>query len=87
MVRNNQNTNNVIRAASARGLYVLTTGSGPTLKHEFWDRTTGKWVMAYYPQNHRWLRPGNGGEGTAPDVHAALLEALGPVPTRAAARK
>lgn len=77
----------LVRAARARRLYVLVSGSGPSLEYKFWDCKTGKWVMNYYPARKVWFahndKPGSK-EGTAADYHAALAAVLdGPEPPAA----
>mgnify|MGYP001612908620 CR=1 FL=1 len=70
------NPHKIIRAARARGLFVLISGQ----KYDFWDARTGKPVLTFYADRKFWFMPGAGDrKGDAEDCEAAIVAAFGEV--------
>lgn len=65
----------VYQAARDRGLFAMSSGSGRSFKYDFWDATTGKLVLSYYPDSGHWMAGQR--DGNAPDYLAALAAGLG----------
>lgn len=65
-------------AARKRGLFALGTGAGLNFRYDFWDRTTGKVVLAWYPDSGRWMSGQRSGK--AATHWQAMNAALGPAP-------
>jgi len=70
-----ENLKQAIRAASRHGLWVMSTGKGEGLRYEFFDRKSGKMVLAYYPTSKHWLGVRDT-EGRADNCEDAIRAAM-----------